>query len=175
MLSTGRVSSGRLVGTFLGVCALTVLCGLVVVAVSRLLLQKRLRAPGGAAGDGGHHCSGKVSLQTSHRSSRALKSNKETFSFKDTYADKPLKQGGRNQRVKRYSCWFHFLLTPSSRSTVSRYLTLLWHTAPLRSRGSWKIQEECLIRRCASPLHNLFKQLITRIQTDFFFYFDFIL
>ncbi|XP_024862699.1 integrin beta-8 isoform X2 [Kryptolebias marmoratus] len=54
-----RVSSGRLVGTFLSVCALTVLCGLVVVAVSRLLMQKRLRSPGGAGGDGGHHCPGK--------------------------------------------------------------------------------------------------------------------
>ncbi|XP_037549541.1 integrin beta-8 [Nematolebias whitei] len=54
-----RVSSGRLVGTFLSVCALTVLCGLVVVAVSRLLMQKRLRSPGGASGDRGHHFPGK--------------------------------------------------------------------------------------------------------------------
>uniref|UniRef100_A0AAQ5YBQ1 Integrin beta n=1 Tax=Amphiprion ocellaris TaxID=80972 RepID=A0AAQ5YBQ1_AMPOC len=53
------VSSGRLVGTFLSVCALTVLCGLVVVAVSRLLLQKRSLSPGGAAEDGGYHCTGK--------------------------------------------------------------------------------------------------------------------
>ncbi|XP_070702620.1 integrin beta-8 [Pempheris klunzingeri] len=53
------VSSSRLVGTFLSVCALTVLCGLVVVAVSRLLLQKRNKPPGGAAEDGGYHCTGK--------------------------------------------------------------------------------------------------------------------
>ncbi|XP_022074992.1 integrin beta-8 [Acanthochromis polyacanthus] len=53
------VSSGRLVGTFLSVCALTVLCGLVVVAMSRLLLQKRSLSPGGAAEGGGYHCTGK--------------------------------------------------------------------------------------------------------------------
>ncbi|XP_068189916.1 integrin beta-8 [Antennarius striatus] len=52
-------SSTRLVGTFLSVCALTVLSGLVVVAVSRLLLQKRGRSPGGAAEGGGYHCTGK--------------------------------------------------------------------------------------------------------------------
>ncbi|KAM3595753.1 uncharacterized protein V6R79_002292 [Siganus canaliculatus] len=52
-------SSSRLVGTFLSVCALTVLCGLVVVAVSRLLLQKRRRSPGGVAGDGSYNCTGK--------------------------------------------------------------------------------------------------------------------
>ncbi|XP_047461690.1 integrin beta-8 [Mugil cephalus] len=51
------VSSGRMVGTFLSVCALTVLCGLVVVAMSRLLLQKRGWSPEGAAEDGGpYHC-----------------------------------------------------------------------------------------------------------------------
>ncbi|XP_054914892.1 integrin beta-8 [Poeciliopsis prolifica] len=54
-----RVSSGRLVGTFLCVCALTVLCGLVVVAVSRLLLQKRGMPRGGAGADLGYHCTGK--------------------------------------------------------------------------------------------------------------------
>ncbi|XP_041823346.1 integrin beta-8 isoform X1 [Melanotaenia boesemani] len=54
-----RVSSRRLVGTFLSVCALTLLCGLVVVAVSRLLLQKRGRSSGGAVEDGGYHCTGK--------------------------------------------------------------------------------------------------------------------
>ncbi|KAF7661727.1 hypothetical protein LDENG_00253130 [Lucifuga dentata] len=52
-------NSGRLVGTFLSVCALTVLCGLVMVAVSRLLLQKRGWTPGGAAEDGSYHCTGK--------------------------------------------------------------------------------------------------------------------
>ncbi|XP_072226966.1 integrin beta-8 [Leuresthes tenuis] len=55
----GRVSSGRLVGTFLSVCALTVLCGLVVVAVSRLLLQKRGSSQGGAAEEGVYHYTGK--------------------------------------------------------------------------------------------------------------------
>ncbi|KAM6899428.1 integrin beta-8 [Xenentodon cancila] len=54
-----RVGSGRLIRTFLSVCALTVLCGLVVVAVSRQLLQKRDRSPGGAADDRGYHCTGK--------------------------------------------------------------------------------------------------------------------
>ncbi|XP_056255617.1 integrin beta-8 [Seriola aureovittata] len=49
-------SSSRLVGTFLGVCALTVLCGLVVVAMSRLVLQKKGWSPGGAAEDGVYHC-----------------------------------------------------------------------------------------------------------------------
>ncbi|KAM6974253.1 LOW QUALITY PROTEIN: integrin beta-8 [Tautogolabrus adspersus] len=52
-------SSGRLVGTFLSVCALTVLCGLVVVAVSRLLLQTRGRSAGGASEDAGYLCTGK--------------------------------------------------------------------------------------------------------------------
>ncbi|XP_076006195.1 integrin beta-8 [Genypterus blacodes] len=52
------VSSGRLVGTFLSVCALTVLCGLVIVAVSRLLLKKRGWTQGGAAEDGGYPCTG---------------------------------------------------------------------------------------------------------------------
>ncbi|KAM9838271.1 integrin beta-8 [Aulostomus maculatus] len=53
-------SSGRLVGTFLSVCALTVLCGLVVVAVSRLLLQrKKSWSPGGATEEGHYHCTGK--------------------------------------------------------------------------------------------------------------------
>ncbi|KAJ0054955.1 hypothetical protein NL108_008665, partial [Boleophthalmus pectinirostris] len=50
-------SSSR-VGTFLSVCALTVLCGLVVVAVSRLLLLKRHRPPGGTA-DGVYNCTDK--------------------------------------------------------------------------------------------------------------------
>uniref|UniRef100_A0A1A8BUL9 Integrin beta n=1 Tax=Nothobranchius kadleci TaxID=1051664 RepID=A0A1A8BUL9_NOTKA len=54
-----RVSSGRLLGTFLSVCVLTVLCGLVVVAVSQLLMQKRARSPGGASAEGGYHCTGK--------------------------------------------------------------------------------------------------------------------
>ncbi|XP_007547601.1 integrin beta-8 [Poecilia formosa] len=57
--SSERVSSGRLVGTFLCVCALTVLCGLVVVAVSRLLLQKKVMPRGGAGADLGYHCTGK--------------------------------------------------------------------------------------------------------------------
>ncbi|KAM9383686.1 integrin beta-8 [Pholidichthys leucotaenia] len=52
-------SGGRRVGTFLSVCALTVLCGLVVVAVSRLLLQKRRWPPEGTAEDGVYHCTGK--------------------------------------------------------------------------------------------------------------------
>ncbi|KAM4631511.1 integrin beta-8 [Polymixia lowei] len=52
-------SSGRLVGTFLSVCALTVLCGLVVVAVSRLLMQRKRWPPGGATEDGGYHSTGK--------------------------------------------------------------------------------------------------------------------
>ncbi|XP_035537737.1 integrin beta-8 [Morone saxatilis] len=52
-------SSSRLVGTFLSVCALTVLCGLVVVAVSRLLLQKKNMSPGGAAEEEAYHCPGK--------------------------------------------------------------------------------------------------------------------
>lgn len=58
-------SSRRLVGTFLSVCALTVLCGLVMVAVSRLLLQKRSWSPGGTVEDVGYHCTGKVSSQLS--------------------------------------------------------------------------------------------------------------
>lgn len=52
-------SNRRLVGTFLSVCALTVLCGLVMVAVSRLLLQKRSRSPEDAVEDVGYHCTGK--------------------------------------------------------------------------------------------------------------------
>lgn len=52
-------NSGR-VGTFLSVCALTVLCGLVMVAVSRLLLQKRQRPPGGTAVDRVYPCNEKV-------------------------------------------------------------------------------------------------------------------
>lgn len=61
-VSTDCVSSSlRLVRTFLSVCALTVLCGLVVVAVSRLLLQKRRWSPGGTVEDAGYHCTGKVS------------------------------------------------------------------------------------------------------------------
>ncbi|KAM3858311.1 integrin beta-8 [Diretmus argenteus] len=52
-------SSGRLVGTFLSVCALTVLCGLVVVAVSRLLLLKRDQPHGGAAESGVYLSTGK--------------------------------------------------------------------------------------------------------------------
>ncbi|RVE66964.1 hypothetical protein OJAV_G00112610 [Oryzias javanicus] len=50
--------SGQLVRTFLSVCALTVLCGLMVVAVSRLLLLKRGRSQEGSEG-GGYHCTGK--------------------------------------------------------------------------------------------------------------------
>lgn len=65
LVFTECASSSRMVGTFLSVCALTVLCGLVVVAVSRLLLQKRVRSPGGTAEDGGYHCTGKVSSQKS--------------------------------------------------------------------------------------------------------------
>uniref|UniRef100_G3NT90 Integrin beta n=1 Tax=Gasterosteus aculeatus aculeatus TaxID=481459 RepID=G3NT90_GASAC len=53
-------NNSRLLGTFLSVCALTVLCGLVVVAVSRLLLQKRGLSPGGTAAEGPYHCPGKV-------------------------------------------------------------------------------------------------------------------
>ncbi|XP_034096678.1 LOW QUALITY PROTEIN: integrin beta-8 [Gymnodraco acuticeps] len=52
-------SNSRLVGTFLCVFALTVLCGMVVVAVSRLLLQKRNLTPGGAAEVTVYHCTGK--------------------------------------------------------------------------------------------------------------------
>ncbi|XP_077405482.1 integrin beta-8 [Vanacampus margaritifer] len=52
-------SRGRLIGTFLSVSALTVLCGLVVVAVSRLLLQKRGWTPGDARKDGEYNCTGK--------------------------------------------------------------------------------------------------------------------
>lgn len=65
LLSTDCASSGRLVGTFLSVCALTVLCGLVVVAMSRLLLQKNGRTPGGNV-QGVYHCTGKVSCQKTH-------------------------------------------------------------------------------------------------------------
>lgn len=61
VVSTECASSSRLVGTFLSVCALTVLCGLVMVALSRLLLQKRIRTPAGAGEDGVFHCTGKVS------------------------------------------------------------------------------------------------------------------
>ncbi|XP_026156771.1 integrin beta-8 isoform X2 [Mastacembelus armatus] len=50
-------SSSRLVGTFVCVCVLTVLCGLVVVAMSRLLLQKKGWSPGGAVEV--YHCTGK--------------------------------------------------------------------------------------------------------------------
>nr|XP_057902895.1 integrin beta-8 isoform X2 [Doryrhamphus excisus] len=52
-------SRGRVIGTFLSVCALTVLCGLVVVAVSRLLLQKRGWSPEGATKDGDYLCTSK--------------------------------------------------------------------------------------------------------------------
>lgn len=58
-------SSSWLVGTFLSVCAFTVLCGLVMVALSRLLLQKKIRTPAGTAEDGVFHCTGKVSSKTS--------------------------------------------------------------------------------------------------------------
>lgn len=54
-------------GTFLSVSALTVLCGLVVVAMSRLVLRKKDWQPGGAAEDGVYHCSVKVSSQVSSR------------------------------------------------------------------------------------------------------------
>lgn len=64
-VSTECASSSRLVGTFLSVCALTVLCGLVVVAISRLLLQKKEGSPGGAVGGDVYHCTGKVSSQKS--------------------------------------------------------------------------------------------------------------
>lgn len=63
-VSTECASSSRLVGTFLSVCALTVLCGLVVVAISRLLLQKKEGSPGGAVGGDVYHCTGKVSAQS---------------------------------------------------------------------------------------------------------------
>ncbi|XP_077446305.1 integrin beta-8 [Stigmatopora argus] len=52
-------SRGRAVGTFLSVCALTVLCGLAVVAVSRLLLQKRGWSPREAHKDREYNCTGK--------------------------------------------------------------------------------------------------------------------
>ncbi|KAF3707545.1 Integrin beta-8 Precursor [Channa argus] len=52
-------SSNWLVGTFLSICALTVLCGLVVVAMSRLLLQKKGRPSGINVEGGGYHCTGK--------------------------------------------------------------------------------------------------------------------
>lgn len=64
-VSAECASRGRLVGTFLSVCALTVLCGLVVVAVSRLLLQKRGWSPGDASMDGEYNCTGKVSSPVS--------------------------------------------------------------------------------------------------------------
>lgn len=66
VVSTECASSSRLVGTFLSVCALTVLCGLVIVALSRLLLQKRIRTPAGTGEDGVFHCTGKVSSPTSN-------------------------------------------------------------------------------------------------------------
>lgn len=65
-VSTECASNSRLVGTFLSVCALTVLCGLVVVAVSRLLLQKKGWSPGGATEDGDYHCTVKVCSQKVH-------------------------------------------------------------------------------------------------------------
>ncbi|KAM8840692.1 integrin beta-8 isoform 2-T2 [Spinachia spinachia] len=52
-------NNSRLLGTFLSVCALTVLCGLVLLAASRLLLQNRGRSPGGTAAEGPYHCPGK--------------------------------------------------------------------------------------------------------------------
>lgn len=54
-----------LVGTFLSVSALTLLCGLVVVAMSRLVLRKKGWSPEGTAEDGVYHCSVKVSPQMS--------------------------------------------------------------------------------------------------------------
>lgn len=65
VVSTECASSSRLVGTFLSVCALTVLCGLVMVAMSRLLLQKKGRTPGVTVQGGVYHCTGKVSSQKS--------------------------------------------------------------------------------------------------------------
>ena len=62
-VSTECTSNSRLVGTFLSVCALTVLCGLVVVAVSRLVLQKRGWSPGDAIEDADYHCTVKVCSQ----------------------------------------------------------------------------------------------------------------
>lgn len=53
-------SSGRLVGAFLSVCALTVLCGLVLVAVFRLTLQKRNRSAGGTLENRDFHHTVKV-------------------------------------------------------------------------------------------------------------------
>lgn len=71
--STECVSSGRLVGTFLSVCALTVLCGLVLVAISRPLLQKRGQAVEGAEEAGGFHCKGKVSSQKKEKEKKEVK------------------------------------------------------------------------------------------------------
>lgn len=52
--------SGRLVGAFLSVCALTVLCGLVLVAVFHLVLQKRRRSARGTHENKDFHHAGKV-------------------------------------------------------------------------------------------------------------------
>lgn len=52
--------SGRLVGAFLSVCALTVLCGLVLVALTRLVLQRRSRSAEGTHEDRDFQHTGKV-------------------------------------------------------------------------------------------------------------------
>ncbi|KAM9824147.1 integrin beta-8 [Neosynchiropus ocellatus] len=52
-------SRGQLVGTFLSVCALTVMCGLVVVVLSRMFVQNRRRAREGAAEVEDFICTGK--------------------------------------------------------------------------------------------------------------------
>ncbi|XP_029022960.1 integrin beta-8 [Betta splendens] len=50
--------SSRVVATFLSVFVCVLMCGLVVVAVSRLLLQKKGRPPGGSV-QNAYHCTGK--------------------------------------------------------------------------------------------------------------------
>uniref|UniRef100_A0AAV2K6D0 Integrin beta n=1 Tax=Knipowitschia caucasica TaxID=637954 RepID=A0AAV2K6D0_KNICA len=76
--------SSSQVGTFLSVCALTVLCGLVVVAVSRLLLQKRHRPPGGTAVEGVYNC-------TDKDLSYIPKTNEKTVTYRrDRPPDRPV-------------------------------------------------------------------------------------
>lgn len=113
-------SSSRLVGTFLSVCALTVLCGLVVVALSRLLLQKRVSTPVGTGEDGVFHCTGKVSSQTS--SSMWVRCNVPGAPRMLLY----LKFETSNEKFKcaLLQLQLYFTFPPNSQLTVFRYVTL---------------------------------------------------
>ncbi len=154
-VSTECAGSSRLVGTFLSVCALTVLCGLVVVAVSRLLLQKRGRTPGGVAEDAGYHCTGKVSSQKSSTLEAvvsaagfklrggwgvpgALRSIRDPLNLWDIYVNVfcLLKPGVRHLSLL-LEVQLYFTFPPQ----LPPQCLDLWCTAPLRRRKPYKFQQ----------------------------------